>query len=186
MDYRPWPFVHCPIVYSPIVETCSSGARPRCCPESRSHSSARPPNNLSSSKIRSQNLSSSGERFDSNRGKFGASRIGRNKRIQNRGNPVPEEGVEPSRPCGHWILNPARLPFRHSGKKILFYRLAGTLSRRPEAIVQVLCGKAAKNFLPAKESCEYCVNFFRLPTSIGIRKARCTARPCLLIRRTPC
>ena len=24
-------------------------------------------------------------------------------------------GVEPTRPCGHWILNPARLPFRHSG-----------------------------------------------------------------------
>ena len=29
---------------------------------------------------------------------------------------VPEEGFEPSRPCGHWILNPARLPFRHSGR----------------------------------------------------------------------
>jgi integrase/recombinase XerD len=28
---------------------------------------------------------------------------------------VPKEGVEPSRPCGHWILNPARLPFRHFG-----------------------------------------------------------------------
>ena len=28
---------------------------------------------------------------------------------------VPEEGVEPSRPCGHGILSPARLPFRHSG-----------------------------------------------------------------------
>src|SRR4030088_1117372 len=23
---------------------------------------------------------------------------------------VPENGVEPSRPCGHWILSPARLP----------------------------------------------------------------------------
>ena len=33
---------------------------------------------------------------------------------------VPEEGLEPSRPCGHWILNPARLPIpplRHG-----FYR----------------------------------------------------------------
>jgi hypothetical protein len=29
---------------------------------------------------------------------------------------VPEEGVEPSHPFGYWILNPARLPFRHSGK----------------------------------------------------------------------
>src|ERR1035437_6475191 len=28
---------------------------------------------------------------------------------------MPEEGVEPTRPCGHWILSPARLPFRHSG-----------------------------------------------------------------------
>lgn len=23
---------------------------------------------------------------------------------------VPAEGVEPTRPCGHWILSPARLP----------------------------------------------------------------------------
>src|SRR5687768_14376353 len=28
---------------------------------------------------------------------------------------VPEVGVEPTRPFGHRILNPARLPFRHSG-----------------------------------------------------------------------
>src|SRR5579862_4563969 len=28
---------------------------------------------------------------------------------------IPEEGVEPSQPCGRWILNPLRLPFRHSG-----------------------------------------------------------------------
>ena len=27
---------------------------------------------------------------------------------------VREGGVEPPRPCGHWNLNPARLPFRHS------------------------------------------------------------------------
>ena len=27
-------------------------------------------------------------------------------------------GVEPTRPCGHWILSPARLPFRHFGKFI--------------------------------------------------------------------
>lgn len=26
---------------------------------------------------------------------------------------VGKEGVEPSRPCGHWTLIPARLPFRH-------------------------------------------------------------------------
>ncbi len=29
---------------------------------------------------------------------------------------LPEVGVEPTRPCGHWILSPARLPFRHSGR----------------------------------------------------------------------
>ena len=23
---------------------------------------------------------------------------------------MPKEGLEPSRPCGHWILNPTRLP----------------------------------------------------------------------------
>lgn len=28
---------------------------------------------------------------------------------------VPEEGVEPTRPCGQRILSPPRLPFRHSG-----------------------------------------------------------------------
>ena len=27
---------------------------------------------------------------------------------------VRERGVEPPRPCGHWHLKPARLPFRHS------------------------------------------------------------------------
>ena len=28
---------------------------------------------------------------------------------------VPEGGFEPPRPCGQRILNPSRLPFRHSG-----------------------------------------------------------------------
>jgi hypothetical protein len=28
---------------------------------------------------------------------------------------VPEEGVEPTRPCDQRILSPPRLPFRHSG-----------------------------------------------------------------------
>ena len=27
---------------------------------------------------------------------------------------VREAGLEPARPCGHWHLKPARLPFRHS------------------------------------------------------------------------
>jgi hypothetical protein len=29
--------------------------------------------------------------------------------------PIPEEGLEPTRPCGQRILSPSRLPFRHSG-----------------------------------------------------------------------
>ena len=29
-------------------------------------------------------------------------------------NTVREGGFEPPRPCGHWHLKPARLPFRHS------------------------------------------------------------------------
>ena len=28
---------------------------------------------------------------------------------------VPKEGFEPTRPCGHYVLNVARLPFRHFG-----------------------------------------------------------------------
>src|SRR6476620_5555007 len=28
---------------------------------------------------------------------------------------VPREGVEATRPCDHWYLKPARLPFRHLG-----------------------------------------------------------------------
>jgi integrase/recombinase XerD len=46
--------------------------------------------------------------------KTGASRA-RSHRTASQCSEVPEEGLEPSRPCGHWILNPARLPFRHSG-----------------------------------------------------------------------
>ncbi len=34
--------------------------------------------------------------------------------LQIRGNLVREGGFEPPRPCGHWHLKPARLPFRHS------------------------------------------------------------------------
>lgn len=30
---------------------------------------------------------------------------------------VPQEGLEPPRPRGHWILSPARLPFHHWGSQ---------------------------------------------------------------------
>ena len=32
---------------------------------------------------------------------------------------VPGGGLEPPRPCGHWHLKPARLPFRHPGWVLL-------------------------------------------------------------------
>ena len=31
---------------------------------------------------------------------------------------MPEEGLEPTHPCGYWILNPTRLPFHHSGAEL--------------------------------------------------------------------
>ena len=37
--------------------------------------------------------------------------------------PVPTEGIEPTRPCGHWILSPARLPIP---PRRLFYEEATT------------------------------------------------------------
>ena len=36
---------------------------------------------------------------------------------------VPEAGLEPALPCGKGILSPLRLPFRHSGVRIKFYRV---------------------------------------------------------------
>src|ERR1700736_1144400 len=37
------------------------------------------------------------------------------KPIFAQGTGVPAEGLEPTRSCDHWILSPARLPFRHAG-----------------------------------------------------------------------
>jgi hypothetical protein len=34
---------------------------------------------------------------------------------------VPEEGVEPTRPCDQRILSPPRLPFRHSGVLLILH-----------------------------------------------------------------
>ena len=33
---------------------------------------------------------------------------------------VPKEGVEPTHPCGYYVLNVARLPFRHFGISVNF------------------------------------------------------------------
>ena len=47
---------------------------------------------------------------------------------------VPEVGLEPTRPCGHWILNPARLPIpplrrKHKKMVALFPMLGGAAMR---------------------------------------------------------
>jgi hypothetical protein len=34
----------------------------------------------------------------------------RTSNVQYRTENLPAEGLEPTRPCGHWILSPARLP----------------------------------------------------------------------------
>ena len=44
---------------------------------------------------------------------------------------LPTEGIEPTRPCGHWILSPARLPIpprRLEMKRELVIRLEGNAS----------------------------------------------------------
>ena len=47
---------------------------------------------------------------------------------------MPEKGLEPPRRCRQWILNPPRLPFRHSGiydlNRITFYHRGIFASRR--------------------------------------------------------
>ena len=40
---------------------------------------------------------------------------------------VREGGVEPPRPFGHRILNPARLPFRHS-RQVVFVQVSGSVA----------------------------------------------------------
>ncbi len=37
---------------------------------------------------------------------------------------VPRVGVEPTRPCGHYVLNVARLPFRHPGSIVRISNLS--------------------------------------------------------------
>jgi hypothetical protein len=38
-----------------------------------------------------------------------------NRLFRRRKENLPAEGLEPTRSCDHWILSPARLPFRHAG-----------------------------------------------------------------------
>ena len=74
---------------------------------------------------------------------------------------VPEVGVEPTRPEGHWILSPARLPFRHSGQ--LFPRATRALPRRcslphPAAMVTTL-PSVVRAELPRARSTARCAIF---------------------------
>ncbi len=50
---------------------------------------------------------------------------------------VPEEGVEPTRPCGHRILSPARLPVPPFRLVRLFY-LQKRRSANPRSILRDL------------------------------------------------
>lgn len=44
-------------------------------------------------------------------------------------------GLEPPRPCGHWHLKPARLPFRHTRSNCQnFTTLAHTFPHHPTAV----------------------------------------------------
>src|SRR5438477_2312175 len=43
---------------------------------------------------------------------------------------VPEEGVEPTHPCGQRILSPPRLPFRHSGTSQQKYHVSRHSAKR--------------------------------------------------------
>src|SRR6476660_5123446 len=52
---------------------------------------------------------------------------------------MPEEGLEPTPPCGERILNPPRLPFRHSGVLItLPPPRPADKSLRPRSLLQEL------------------------------------------------
>jgi hypothetical protein len=51
--------------------------------------------------------------------------VRRHKSLNEKVLKVPEEGVEPSLSCENWILNPARLPFRHSGKCLANHQFTG-------------------------------------------------------------
>src|SRR5690606_9631482 len=76
------------------------------CPAARDESRPRTPERKRLSRSREPPSIGQGVRQGAN----GVSRSATKRRGE-----VPEVGVEPTRPCGHRILNPARLPFRHSG-----------------------------------------------------------------------
>ena len=54
---------------------------------------------------------------------------------------IPAAGVEPARPCGHWILSPARLPIpprRHDMKNAIFHLTHGKAVTGFEPVIEVL------------------------------------------------
>src|SRR5437870_8999186 len=69
------------------------------------------------------------------------------KTDRGRGPGVPAEGLEPTRSCDHWILSPARLPFRHAGvleRERQDTRLAAKLKRFPPNQVVADCAAVQK------------------------------------------
>ena len=59
---------------------------------------------------------------------------------------LPEVGLEPTRPCGHGILNPARLPIPPL-RRLLFSTIYDNLQSRPNSLGQVL-GSARPRIRP--------------------------------------
>ena len=69
---------------------------------------------------------------------------------------VPAEGLEPTRSCDHWILSPARLPFRHAGV------LEGAKEYGLRREAQLANAFAVKNFPPNRAAaCCVAVRKFR-------------------------
>src|SRR5436190_21653272 len=61
---------------------------------------------------------------------------------------LPAEGLEPTRSCDHWILSPARLPFRHAGvsKGSERIRTSRRSSNASDQIERLETARRAKNF----------------------------------------
>lgn len=89
------------------------------------------------------------------------------------GEMVREGGLEPPRPCGRWILNPLRLPFRHS-------RIASLLpviptQAKPHILYRQKFNSPCIFFLPSRMTAP------RLPSENIMSMASWFLRPCALV-----
>jgi integrase/recombinase XerD len=76
---------------------------------------------------------------------------------------VPEVGLEPTLPCGNWILSPARLPFRHSGcgvRRIDARRKRNPSIRPPKAKGNGGCGLLGPRQVASNKACDVCNQLF--------------------------